>query len=105
YEALIPELIFRLTYTEVVGLKNYRDIIIWDRVDSGDMTLDGPGAEVKDDLFAVAGRANYLLKNLTGEDFGDIGMATSREERLAIRDRWVSWLFSLSNGQSMLIAP
>lgn len=105
YEALIPELIFRLTYTEVVGLKNYRDIIIWDRVDSGDMTLDGPGAEVKDDLFAVAGRANYLLKNLTGEDFGDIGMATSHEERLEIRDRWVSWLFSLSSGHSMLVAP
>lgn len=105
YEALIPELIFRLTYTEIVGLKNYSDIIIWERVDNGDMTLDGPGAEVKDDLFAVAGRANYLLKNLTGEDFGDISMSTSREERLEIRDRWVSWLFSLSNGHSMLVAP
>ncbi|MEL7535118.1 MAG: hypothetical protein AAFN10_27695, partial [Bacteroidota bacterium] len=102
YEALIPELILRITYTEIVGLKNYKDIIIWDRVDSGDMVLDGPGAEIKDDLFAVAGRANYLLKNLTGEDFGDIGLNTSVEERLFIRDQWVNWLLNLENGQSFV---
>lgn len=104
YESLIPELIFRITYTEMVGLKNYRDIIIWDRVDSGDMVLTGPGAEIIDDLFSVAGRANYLLKNLTGEDFGDVGMSSSVEERLVIRDHWVNWLLSLENGQSF-VAP
>ncbi|MEM6342890.1 MAG: hypothetical protein AAF927_03385 [Bacteroidota bacterium] len=102
YEALIPELILRITYTEVVGLKNYKDIIIWDRVDSGDMVLNGPGAEIRDDLFAVAGRANFLLKNLTGEDFGDIGINTSAEERLFIRDQWVNWLLNLQNGHSFV---
>lgn len=102
YEALIPELILRITYTEVVGLKNYQDIIIWDRVDNGDMVLTGPGADIGDDLFAVAGRANYLLKNLTGEDFGDLGMTTSAEERLLIRDQWVNWLLSLENGHSFV---
>jgi hypothetical protein len=97
YQALIPELIFRLTDETEVGLTNAREIIIWDRVQEGDLELDGPGAEVADDLFTVGGRANYLLKNLTGEDFGTLEMHTSSEERIRLRDQWVDWLLNLQS--------
>ncbi len=95
YQELIPELIFRLTQTREVGLLHAQGVIIWDRVDQGDLVLDGPGAEVPDDLFTVAGRANYLLKNLTGENFGPFPMGTSEKEAFHLRDRWVSWLLQL----------
>lgn len=101
YQALIPELIFRLTQVSKVGLTDAEEIIIWDRVDSGDLIVTGPGAEIEDDLFMVAGRANYLLQNLTGENFGPASMGASEKELIHLRDHWINWLLqqqSLSQG-------
>jgi hypothetical protein len=68
YQEMIPELINRLTNKKEVGLINSADLIINERIESGDLKFYGHGGVSFDDLFTVAGRANRLLTQITGED-------------------------------------
>lgn len=74
------------------GLTGTSRLIIWERVTSGDIVFEGRGLQVDDDLFTVAGRANWMLRTLTGNDFGHVGIGTSAGERGDIRGRWERWL-------------
>ncbi|MEO0473525.1 MAG: hypothetical protein AAF206_28185 [Bacteroidota bacterium] len=95
YEDAIPALIERSLWQQEVGLTQAAGVIIWERVETGDLPLYGPGAEVEDDLFSVAGRANYFLKLLTGEHFGTIKMNAAPIERKEIQARWLDWMRKL----------
>ncbi len=95
YREGIPELIKRITNDKFIGLKNYQDLIIMERVNNGDMNIDGHGSMVADDLFKISGRANYLLKELTGENFGDVKMKSTEKELQELQKKWVKWLNNL----------
>ena len=68
---IIPWLIEKLEDRTFAGLNNYADLTIPAREVLGDMRYHGHGPEVRDDLFTVAGRASFLLKESTGKGFDD----------------------------------
>jgi hypothetical protein len=97
YAAMIPELIKRLTNKTEVGLVNTADLIIWERIESGDLKFYGHGSFAFDDLFTVAGRANHLLTNITGEDFGRVSMHSTDADLKKLQNRWAYWLLQLQD--------
>ena len=56
----------------MVGLTNSADVIIWERIESGELKFYGHGWVIEDDLFSVAGRASWPLKELTGLSLGSV---------------------------------
>lgn len=90
YKTGIQELIKRITNTKEVGLVGSVNLVINYRVENGDMVLE-PGKVIDDDLFRVYGRANYLLKEITGEDFGSADMLSSDNELLKLQRKWIRW--------------
>lgn len=97
YEETIPELIERITNNKEIGLENTADLIIIERVKSGDLKFYGHGNMVADDLFKVSGRANHLLKEITGQNFGDVKMKSTEEELRELQKKWIEWLKSLND--------
>ena len=95
YEEMIRELIERLTDNREIGLENTSDLIIMERIESGDLEFYGHGGVAQDDLFKVSGRANHLLKRITGKDFGNVMMKTKPAELTEIQNKWVEWLGTL----------
>jgi hypothetical protein len=96
YKTGIKELIKRITNTKEIGLVGAYDLVINGRVENGDMPLDR-GKVIDNDLFKVAGRASYLLKEITGEDFGSAGMYATNEELIKLQRKWIKWYNSLSS--------
>lgn len=92
YDTIIIELVKRITNNKIVGLKNSADLIIWERVQSGDLPFYGHGAVTDDDLFSVAGRANYLMRKITGENFGNVSMYSTQRNLKKLQKRWAYWI-------------
>lgn len=67
-------------------------LVIWDRIISGDIVFEGKGLVIDNDLFTVGGRANQILQNLTGLNFGYVTMQTSEKDLIKLRDRWMDFL-------------
>lgn len=92
YYEMIPELIKRVTDNSEIGLTNTSDLIIWERIQNGDLKFYGHGGVAFDDLFKVSGRANHLLKRITGKDFGSVGIKTEEKELEEIQKKWIKWI-------------
>ncbi len=95
YKEIIPDLIKRVTNKKEVGLTNTADLIIWERVQAKQMRFYGHGGISNDDLFTVAGRANRLLTEITGEDFGHVSMYSTQEQLATLQQKWIKWLKKL----------
>jgi hypothetical protein len=67
-------------------------LIIWERITSGDILFEGKGLQVSDDLFSVAGRANWVLRTVTHRKFGYVRPDTDPSELKKIQARWLAWL-------------
>jgi hypothetical protein len=91
-ELIIPYLVDKLDDTSLVGLENSADLIIIDRILSKDLHFHGHGWRIDDDLFTVAGRASWLLREITGERFGAVKMKSTKAELADLKDRWSAWL-------------
>jgi len=92
YQDIIPELINRVTNKKEIGLANSADLIIWERVQAKQMQFYGHGGISNDDLFTVAGRANRLLTEISGEDFGHVSMHSTQQQLVDLQKKWASWL-------------
>jgi hypothetical protein len=71
-------------------------LIIWDRIISGDIIFEGKGLVVDNDLFKVGGRANQLLQNLTGKNFGFVTNHSSIQELEELKSKWINFLSNKS---------
>lgn len=96
YERMMKELIMRVTNQKYIGLTNTTDLIIHERNEVGDLESYGHGYKVDDDLFTVAGRANYLLRSVTGEEFGYVSMYSTPSYLKRLQNRWIHWLWQLN---------
>ncbi|MBE8727318.1 hypothetical protein [Flavobacterium hungaricum] len=92
YDKIIPQLINRIVNKKEVGLVNSADLIILERIESGDLQSYGHGFIVNDDFFTIAGRANRLLTVITGENFGSVSMNSSPQDLLMLQKKWIAWL-------------
>lgn len=86
--ALVPQLL-DATETKLTG--TYR-LIIWERISRGEMLFDGQGLQIEDDLFQVAGRANWILRNLFAKNFGHLKPDSTETDRKQLHARWVEFL-------------
>ena len=89
---LLKGLVAQVTNKAKVEMKATNRLIIWERISSGEIQFEGKGYQVTDDLFTVAGRANWMLRTLTKRTFGYIRPSTSEEELSRLQDKWARWL-------------
>ena len=84
----INALIKQLADKTTIKLQATSRLIIWERITSGDILFEGKGMQIDDDLFSVAGRANFLLRNMTGNNFGLVSMKSTAEDLTALQTKW-----------------
>lgn len=97
YDIMIPELIQLIDNKKKVGLENFYGLMETNQGLSGTFIIQ-TGITIPysaDDLNIVAGRANHLLKMITGEDFGDVDPDTNDEYLKKLQNRWAYWLLKL----------
>lgn len=85
---MASDLVSALTDKTHVGLTGTADLTIPSRVRSGDMAATDHGDRVDDDLFIVAGRANWLLEALTCRTFGPIDLSSDQTRLLSVQREW-----------------
>jgi len=91
-QAFLVTLTSQLTDRAEVKLAKTSRLIIWERIASGDILFEGKGLQVSDDLFTVAGRANWILRTITGKNFGYVKPAPREEDLLALQKKWRKYL-------------
>lgn len=90
-KAFIDSLINQISDMTQSQIKLTSRLIIWERITSGDILFEGKGVQISDDLFKVSGRANWLLRNLTGKNFGNIRINFTTDSLLQLKEKWISW--------------
>jgi hypothetical protein len=90
--ALLPE----LRDPSFVGFRDEEDLTVEGR----DIPLHGHRRIVRDDLFTRAGRASWLLKEVTGRSAGIVGVRTDPQLLADIYSDWQRWLESLDGGEA-----
>jgi hypothetical protein len=95
YDIAFPYLILRLTVKKKVGLKCIFDLIIDCRLSSGDLNDYGHGGVIQEDIFTIAGRASWILNEITGEDFAVIRCDMSKKESESYKNKWIEYINNL----------
>lgn len=89
---VFPHLICRLSNKTNVGLTNTADLIIWDRIQTGELKFYGHGGGMQEDIFTVAGRASWILNWMTGEDFASVGIELTPSMAIKYQADWVRYI-------------
>ena len=95
YKQAFPYLVARLSDKRKIGLKNTADLIIWDRIGTGDLQFYGHGGAITEDVFTVAGRASWILNQLTGEEFAVVHGNLTQEEAEKFKELWIKYVDKL----------
>jgi hypothetical protein len=95
YKAVLPFLVSRLSDKRKIGLTNTADLIIWDRIYTGDLKFYGHGGVIAEDLFTIAGRASWILNELTGEDFAIVHGYLTQEDAEKFKILWKEYIDKL----------
>ena len=95
YQKAFPYLIARLSDKRKIGLNNTADLIIWDRIGSGDLKFYGHGGCITEDVFTIAGRASWILNQLTGENFAQVHGSFSRQDSERFKKLWIDYINKL----------
>lgn len=86
------KLAHQITNETETKLKGTSRLIIWDRISSGDIVFEGKGLIIDNDIYKVSGRANQLLQNLTGKNFGFVNIHTTKTELKSLQKKWLDYL-------------
>jgi hypothetical protein len=89
---VFPHLISRLSNKTKIGLVNTADLIIWDRIQTGELKFYGHGGGMQEDIFTVAGRASWILNWMTGEDFASVGIEMTPNMAIKYQADWVRYI-------------
>lgn len=82
----------QITNTTETKLKGTSQLIIWDRIITGDIIFEGKGLVIENDLFTVAGRANQLLQNLCDRNLGYISVKSTPKDLEIMKEQWLAHL-------------
>jgi len=85
---LLDGLVAQLADTTETKLTKTSRLIVWERITSGDVLFEGKGLQVDDDLFLVAGRANWVLRSVLEKNLGVVRASSSRQELMELQGRW-----------------
>jgi hypothetical protein len=95
YNQAFPFLVARLTIKTKVGLENTADLIIWERISSGDLKFYGHGGGMQEDIFTIAGRASWILNELTGEEFAVVHGSMTEVQAKEYKRLWTEYINEL----------
>jgi len=95
YHQAFPYLVARLSDKRKIGLKNTADLIIWDRIGSGDLRFYGHGGSIAEDVFTIAGRASWILNQLTGENFAVVHGSLTLNDAKRFKQLWRQYIAKL----------
>ncbi len=90
-KTFIRNLIKEINDPKETKLQSTGRLIIWERITNGDILFEGKGMQISDDLFKVAGRANFLLRNLTKNNFGLVLLASPQGELDSLQSKWTAF--------------
>ena len=82
----------QLTNKTETKLEGTSRLIIWDRIINKDITFEGKGLVIDNDLYTVAGRANQILQNLTSKNFGNVTISSTEKELETLKINWLNYL-------------
>lgn len=85
---IIKELIRLVRKNKVVPMTETYKLIIWERIYNGDMVFEGRGIIVDDDVFNVAGKANWILRYIYGVRFGLVKMNSTQFALDELARKW-----------------
>ncbi len=91
-DSVIGLLIDQLENATITKLRLTSRLIVWERIISKDILFEGKGLQVDDDLFSVAGRANWLLRSLTQKNFGYVTPGSTPSQLRELKSKWKKWL-------------
>lgn len=94
---VFPHLICRLSNKTKIGLVNTADLIIWDRIRTGELKFYGHGGGMQEDIFTIAGRASWILNWMTGEDFASVGIELTPTLAKEFQTQWTVYIYNHSN--------
>ena len=89
---VFPHLICRLSNKTKIGLVNAADLIVWDRIQTGELKFYGHGGGMQEDVFTVAGRASWILNWMTGENFASVGIELTPTLAREYQKAWVQYI-------------
>ena len=85
---LLDGLISQLTNSQETKLTGTKHLIIWDRIVRGDILFVGRGMQIDDDIFSVAGRANWILRTVFKKRYGTVRPGSTDKNRSALQIQW-----------------
>ncbi len=91
-KSLLTGLITQLADSTERPLSGTGGLILWERIAKREIVFEGKGLHVQDDLFSVAGRANWILRSVTKKNFGYVNAKPSAEILASVQDKWKRWL-------------
>lgn len=94
YRQAFPYLVTRLSDKRKIGLKNTADLIISDRMGI-DLKFYGHGRGMKEDVFTIAGRASWILNELTGEEFAVVHGNMTEQDADQFKKSWLKYINAL----------
>jgi hypothetical protein len=90
--ALLRALATEVSSSSGTKLDGTSGLIIWERIVTDDIFFVGKGLWVQDDLFRVAGRANWILRTVKEKSFGIVTPESSQAELDDLRGKWERFL-------------
>ena len=87
---LLDGLVQQLSDSKETELKQTGRLIVWDRIASGQILFVGMGLHVEDDLFRVAGRANWVLRSVLKKNFGYVRRASGAQDLAELQKAWAA---------------
>lgn len=88
----LTKLAAQVVESHPTALTKTSKLIIWERISSGQIRFEGRGYQVNDDLFALGGRANWVLRSITQKTFGYITPSSTRDDIEVIRGSWDAYI-------------
>jgi hypothetical protein len=95
YLIAFPFLVARLSDKRKVGLTNTADLIIMERLGTGDLKFYGHGGVITEDIFTIAGRSSWILNQLTGENFAEVHGNLTKKQSEEFKKLWVIYIDKL----------
>ena len=89
---LVRDLVEQLLDSSVTRQSGTSRLIIWERIARGEILFEGRGLQSEDDLFRVAGRANWIWRIIHEKNFGYVKPDSTPEELAGLHDRWTEFL-------------
>ena len=95
---IIKELIRLVQKNKVIPMTETYKLIIWERIANGDMVFEGRGIIIDDDLFNVAGKANWILRYIYGVRFGLVKINSTQFALDEMARKWTELYKGRSSG-------